>query len=106
LQECLSKFKDASKTENGILGSQYVSNPEFDSLLLIDRNVDMLTPMRTQLTYEGLIDELFGIQSTFVELDAQFLARGSNPSSKTKKHILNSKDPVFAEIRDLSFEGN
>lgn len=32
-----------------------------DQLILIDRSVDLLTPMVTQLTYEGLIDELFGI---------------------------------------------
>lgn len=32
-----------------------------DHLILIDRSVDLLTPMVTQLTYEGLIDELFGI---------------------------------------------
>lgn len=32
-----------------------------DHLILIDRSVDLLTPMAIQLTYEGLIDELFGI---------------------------------------------
>jgi hypothetical protein len=40
--------------------------PEIDSLILIDRDVDMVTPCCTQLTYEGLVDETFGIQnSTF-----------------------------------------
>jgi len=32
-----------------------------DHLVLIDRSVDLMTPMATQLTFEGLIDELFGI---------------------------------------------
>lgn len=32
-----------------------------DHLVLIDRSVDLMTPMVTQLTFEGLIDELFGI---------------------------------------------
>ena len=36
--------------------------PKIDNLILIDRNVDMITPMMTQLTYEGLIDENFGIK--------------------------------------------
>ena len=36
--------------------------PEIDNLVLIDRHVDMITPMCTQLTYEGLIDEMFGIK--------------------------------------------
>ena len=36
--------------------------PEIDSLILIDRQVDMITPVMTQLTYEGRIDELFSIK--------------------------------------------
>lgn len=42
-------------------GSQNQILPVFDSLLLLDRNVDLLTPLATQLTYEGLIDEIYGI---------------------------------------------
>lgn len=35
----------------------------FDSLIVLDRRVDMITPMLTQLTYEGLIDEFVGIRN-------------------------------------------
>ncbi len=42
-------------------GSHNQILPVFDTLLLLDRNVDLLTPLATQLTYEGLIDEIFGI---------------------------------------------
>lgn len=42
-------------------GSHTQILPVFDTLLLLDRNVDLLTPVATQLTYEGLIDEIFGI---------------------------------------------
>lgn len=42
-------------------GTQNQILPVFDSLLLLDRNVDLLTPLATQLTYEGLIDEIYGI---------------------------------------------
>lgn len=34
-----------------------------DSLIIIDRAADMITPLLTQLTYEGLIDELIGIKN-------------------------------------------
>ena len=37
---------------------------EIDTLLLIDREVDLITPVATQLTYEGLIDEVFGINNS------------------------------------------
>ena len=35
----------------------------FDSLIILDRHVDMITPLLTQLTYHGLIDELIGIKN-------------------------------------------
>ena len=38
--------------------------PLIDSLVLIDRNVDLLTPLLTQLTYEGLIDERMTIENS------------------------------------------
>lgn len=38
-----------------------VSN-HIDQFIIIDRNVDVLTPLCTQLTYEGLIDETIKIQ--------------------------------------------
>ena len=47
--------------------------PLVDCLLLIDRNVDLITPLLTQLTYEGLIDENFKIEnSKIVYLSAFF----------------------------------
>lgn len=32
-------------------------------LIVIDRDVDLVTPLMTQLTYEGLIDETMGIKN-------------------------------------------
>jgi hypothetical protein len=36
---------------------------QFDSLVVIDRATDLVTPFLTQLTYEGLLDEYFGIKN-------------------------------------------
>jgi hypothetical protein len=36
---------------------------KLDSLIILDRRVDMITPLLTQLTYEGLIDEVIGIKN-------------------------------------------
>ena len=38
--------------------------PQIDNILVLDRMVDPLTPLLSQLTYEGLIDELFGIRDS------------------------------------------
>lgn len=35
--------------------------PGMDALIILDRTVDLVTPLSTQLTYEGLIDEVVGI---------------------------------------------
>ena len=35
-----------------------------DMIVLIDRDVDMVTPLCTQTTYEGLLDEVLGISAT------------------------------------------
>lgn len=42
--------------------------PQFDSLIIIDRTVDLTTPVVTQLTYEGLIDEFYGIKQSKLQL--------------------------------------
>jgi len=44
-------------------GSVSGISDKFDSLIIIDRRVDMITPMLTQLTYEGLIDEFLSIKN-------------------------------------------
>ena len=43
------------------------NNPQsstIEHLFLLDRSIDLLTPLVTQLTYEGLIDEIFGIKNS------------------------------------------
>ena len=45
-------------------GNEKQIQPQIDSLLLIDRTVDLLTPLATQLTYEGLIDEIYGVHNS------------------------------------------
>ncbi|KZT34809.1 ATP binding protein [Sistotremastrum suecicum HHB10207 ss-3] len=99
-----------------------LSSDKIDSLIVIDRKVDMITPMLTQLTYEGLIDELIGIKNSYVEVPASLLAQPTAPNSsqagssasgpsstplsseKKKKHHLTAvNDTLFAEIRDLNF---
>ena len=40
-----------------------------DTLVVIDREVDFVTPLLTPLTYEGLIDEVIGIQNGYIKVD-------------------------------------
>ena len=38
-------------------------SPQIDAIILLDRSVDFLTPLSTPLTYEALIDEVYGIKN-------------------------------------------
>ncbi|CAN1800086.1 Vacuolar protein-sorting-associated protein 33 homolog [Linum perenne] len=82
---------------------QDMGMPEINTVILLDREVDMVTPMCTQLTYEGLIDEFFHINNGSVELDASILG-AQQQEGKKMKHPLNSSDKLFKETRDLNFE--
>uniref|UniRef100_H3BFJ3 VPS33A core subunit of CORVET and HOPS complexes n=1 Tax=Latimeria chalumnae TaxID=7897 RepID=H3BFJ3_LATCH len=63
-------------------GCQNPILPVFDTLLLLDRNVDLLTPLATQLTYEGLIDEIYGIQNSKCNSD-KFAQKKNNKFGKS-----------------------
>lgn len=93
---------------------------QIDSLIIIDRSVDLASPLCTQLTYEGLIDEVVGIRSAHVEIDQSFVAEGrpesnvATPSGSTTPLQLSSRktkkvrldrvtDPLFGSVRDENF---
>ncbi|XP_065323676.1 vacuolar protein sorting-associated protein 33A-like [Gordionus sp. m RMFG-2023] len=63
-QETLSLSNDLSSKPYS--SSASYSSPNTTTLIILDRSVDLLTPLLTQLTYEGLIDEIFGIKGTYL----------------------------------------
>ncbi|PNW75167.1 hypothetical protein CHLRE_12g515550v5 [Chlamydomonas reinhardtii] len=86
-----------------------------DRMILIDREVDLITPMMTQITFEGLIDEVTGIKHGTVPWLAKDKRGGGaagesagegaggggrGPAGRT---LLNSTDPFYREFRDLPF---
>lgn len=87
------------------VGHDFIMNipSEVDTLLILDRSVDLITPLMTQLTYEGLIDELYDIENC--EVRFPFSLGESSGVGANEKVILNSGDKLFAEIRDKSFTG-
>ncbi|WCJ42682.1 hypothetical protein M5689_023476 [Euphorbia peplus] len=76
--------------------------PEINTVILLDREVDVVTPMCSQLTYEGLLDELLHISNGSVEIDSSIM--GTEQEGKKMKVPLNSSDKLFKETRDLNFE--
>lgn len=92
--------KEENLTEgNGII-------PEIDTLIILDREVDFVTPFIVPLTYEGLIDEIYTIENSTATVEEDIIGEGND--IKTYKKLpdgkvvlpLNSNDKLFNEIRD------
>uniref|UniRef100_S4RFL9 VPS33B late endosome and lysosome associated n=1 Tax=Petromyzon marinus TaxID=7757 RepID=S4RFL9_PETMA len=74
------------------------TNSEMGDLFLIDRDVDLITPLCSQVTFEGLLDDIFGIKCGSVEFGPEVTG-----TEKKLKILLNSQDKVFREIRNQHF---
>ncbi|CAK4030792.1 Vacuolar sorting-associated 33A [Lecanosticta acicola] len=95
-------------TSFGLTPSSLVEN-----LVVIDREVDFPTVLSTQLTYEGLLDEVFTITNNSIEVDSSILGgapaqpaqqNGSTPTAATKrKVVLDSSDKLYPDLRDTNF---
>nr|XP_019003591.1 ATP-binding protein [Kwoniella mangroviensis CBS 8507]OCF67052.1 ATP-binding protein [Kwoniella mangroviensis CBS 8507] len=93
------------------------SSTQVDGLIILDRSIDWITPMLTQLTYEGMLDEFVGIKNAHIEIDSTLIdpntaptpspstsALPSTPITKKRKHHLSSqKDKLYSELRDQNF---
>ncbi|MCJ1478497.1 hypothetical protein MMC13_007177 [Lambiella insularis] len=90
-----------------------------ESLIIIDREIDFATVLLTQLTYDGLIDELFTIKDNRAEVDVSIVGPGPGQSSGStslgrapatpiqqglKRVIqLDSSDKLYDQLRDTNF---
>lgn len=79
-----------------------------ESVIIIDREVDFVTPLLTQLTYEGLIDEIFKIQNNQTEADTKIVGQPAQSSSTTSQSksrtvTLDSSDKLYEQLRDANF---
>ena len=97
--------KDCPEEESGPVSSDgYVA-----SMIIFDRKVDMVTPMTSPLTYEGLLDDVVGIDCGFVAVDVDTI----NPEDKeesTNEDVgvvtlgVNASDTLYAEVRNQHVE--
>src|ERR1700761_6309636 len=73
--------------------TQYTSLPStsIEQLIIIDREVDFATVLLTQLTYEGLIDELVGIKHNRAEVDSSII--GPTPQQRSQTGSSSTSPP-------------
>uniref|UniRef100_A0A8C4HPY7 VPS33B late endosome and lysosome associated n=1 Tax=Dicentrarchus labrax TaxID=13489 RepID=A0A8C4HPY7_DICLA len=92
-----SKMAYESWREQVAEGEQRTRQAEIGRVFLIDRDVDFVTPLCSQVVYEGLVDDIFRIKCGCVEFGPDVT------SDKSVKVMLNSQDKVFNEIRNEHF---
>ncbi|KAH9994160.1 vacuolar protein sorting 33A-like protein [Xylariaceae sp. FL0662B] len=102
---------DASETNSSAL----TPSNTIESVIIIDREVDFVTPLLTQLTYEGLIDEVWGIQNNQTDVDSTIVGAPPQPpssstsspatstASRKRKIQLDSSDKLYDGLRDTNF---
>ncbi|XP_074515253.1 vacuolar protein sorting-associated protein 33B [Sebastes fasciatus] len=93
-----SKMAYESWREQVEEGEQRARQAEIGKVFLIDRDVDFVTPLCSQVVYEGLVDDIFRIKCGCVEFGPDVTS-----SDKSLKVMLNSQDKVFNEIRNEHF---
>ena len=115
LMELLFRMRRESAAEEDSTTFGPMPSSHVEGLIIIDREVDMVTPLLTQLTYEGLIDERYGIKSNAAEVDTSIVGPLAAPPQANKateataskglkrKIPLDSNDRLFDQIRDANF---
>ena len=112
---------------SGAGGGGSSQRSEIHTLVVLDREVDLVSPMVTPLTYEGLVDDLIGIENGRIKVEASILGDDKSDltagpgSAKTQQQQpdkpkrnpnekvsvpLNNSDSIFAESRNLTIEKN
>ncbi|UKJ89842.1 vacuolar protein sorting/secretion protein [Theileria orientalis] len=114
----LSNLEKRSNSTKNELDTRLLlcNSPTFKSSIIIDRKVDLITPMCTNFTYEGLLDSVFGVRCNLVNVDTQALdGKVLNPldlivdfQKSKQKHISIKKtvslsSQLYDEIRWLDF---
>ena len=79
------------KTTNEILG-----------MIVLDRSVDFLTPLMTNCTYEGLIDDFFGINLSTIKIKESFIEE----RTKIRKALKNNAKEESVTYHLKSFMNN
>ena len=89
-------FDNSSKSDSTVISQ----------CIVMDRTIDMITPCLTPRTYEGLLDEVFGIENSIIKVPKGFLGKSAQKAKgrgDTVNIVLNSSDLIYKQIRDTSF---
>lgn len=104
--------KEVEAEQPSTAGPNYgnkLPSSSIEQLIILDRDVDFGTPLLTQLTYEGLIDEFVGIKNNQADVDSSVVGPAAQPAGQStkpgskRKIQLDSSDQLFSQLRDTNF---
>lgn len=72
----------------------FIEAPTFSNLIIIDRTADLYTPLATQFTYEGILDESFSPPCNVLDLPESI-------KFPNRTITLSDDDGAFKEIRGM-----
>ena len=99
--ELLMKHKAKADAAGQSIGNGRL--PQIDTCLVIDRDVDLITPMLSPLTYEALIDEFMGINQGTLKVDAEVIeGYGDDVGNREPFLRLSANDKLFGDIRNAN----
>ncbi|KAL4508086.1 hypothetical protein ABPG72_021459 [Tetrahymena utriculariae] len=79
--------------------NQDYSQSEFETMILLDRNIDFITPLCSQLVYEGLIDDFYGINGNLLRISDGALI-GLQAGKPVLIKLSSENNTVYSSIRD------
>ena len=117
LEACFGKIKykyikgSRAKIFNDLLikkekESNMKKDKEIFGMIVFDRNVDFITPLTSNYTYEGLIDEYFGINKNNIIIDESYFKEKGFESQTGNKMIYNlssSNNEFYSRIRCMNY---
>ena len=77
-----------------------INNSANFGYIILDRNVDMITPFCSNFVYEGLLDEYFGVNLNSIKISSKIL---SKEKEETMKIDLSENDKFYTNIKNYNF---
>ena len=100
LYDLILRSEDEENINNINTINQKAVNLEILSCIMIDRNIDFITPFATQFNYEGIIDDFFNIDLNSITVDSSII---ENKENKNQIIFLDERDHLYYMIKDYNF---
>ena len=86
----------------------FTAEPQFESLIILDRTVDLLTPLLSPMIYGAILNDLMQPDTGFLDLPEDLkplvIIDEDGKEQQLRTIELNDKDGAYREIRGLTIE--